>query len=104
MLDRKLTHVLRCPRCLLRPMTRRLLPLPSLYEARCIASILLLIVSLVLLVQGMVTGCPGYAAGAFLCGMISMAVLAYTCLNVVFCLTRREKVVLRKHIGTPIAD
>lgn len=95
---------LRCSRCLLRPMTRRLLPLPTLMEARCVASVLLLIVAGVLLIQGMITSRSVYALGALFCGLISLAALAYTCLNVVFCLTRREKIYLRKITASTVAE
>ncbi len=97
-------RLLRCPRCLLRPMTRRLLPLPTLMEARCVASVLLLIVAGILLIQGMITNRSIYVFGALCCGLISMVALAYTCLNVVFCLTRREKIFLRKLADSPIVD
>lgn len=97
-------RILRCPRCILRPMSRRLLPLPNLTEARCIASLLLLVAAVVLLIQGMVTGRQVYAIGAFFCGLSSLAALACTCLNVVFCLTRREKIFLRKITEVPIVD
>lgn len=93
-----------CNHCLLSPRHQRSLPLPNFTTVRCLGSALLLMASIYLLVMAMVTGGAGYALAALMVGLVSMSLLAYTCLTVVFCLSRREKKLLAETTPAAIPD
>lgn len=77
----------RCPSCILHG-PRRLLPLPVIVIARCLGTILLLGLAVILLWMCLQNGNPAYAAAAALAGAGSLGLLAYTCLTVVHCVDR----------------
>lgn len=79
-----------CPRCLLRPTARRLLPMPALTVVKCMSVVVLLGVSVYLLLMGMATGEGRYAIGAFLAGAGGLGLLAIICVNVAHCITPLE--------------
>lgn len=91
----------RCTRCIFQPDGGRLLPMPALVVARCVSTVVLIGVSIYLLVVAMFTEEQNetmvFAAGAVSAGWLSLGTLAYTCLRVLHCLTRRESSLQRSY-------
>lgn len=88
-----------CLRCMLEPGGGRLLPLPVLAVAKCLTTILLLVVGGYLLYRAATAGEPRlvtiWSLAALATGLLSLAVLALTCLTVVHCITDQERAVHR---------
>jgi hypothetical protein len=84
-----------CVRCILRPGGGRLLPMPLLVIAKCVGTVLLIVVAVGLLYCALIAEDPFrvevLSAGAALAGLLSLAALAWTCLTVIHCLSDRER-------------
>jgi hypothetical protein len=81
------------PRCNACTLWRKrcILPMPRFTMVRCIGAIVLLLITGYLLLLGYSTGDGRYAVAAFGSGLFSLAMLAYTSLTIVHCLSRRER-------------
>ena len=81
----------RCDKCLLSPGGGRLLPLPVIVVAKCISTLVLIAITTYLIVLAVGTKNISYAVAAFITGLAALAVLAHTCITVVYCITPREQ-------------
>jgi len=84
-------HV-RCSSCALAGRRGRFLPLPVIVLVKCAGSLFLNITTIILLILAVINQSPLIALSAFLTGLASLISLAYTCLTVVYCMTRREQI------------
>jgi hypothetical protein len=86
-----------CPRCVLEPGGGRLLPMPALVVAKCLATVVLLALAVYLLFLALTASEPrliaAWSLAAFGAGVLSLMALARTCLSVVHCLTGGERAV-----------
>jgi len=91
----------RCARCILRPGSGRLLPMPLLVVAKCLGTVVLIAVAVGLLYGALSAVNPSrvivLSAGAALTGLLGLAALARTCLTVIHCLSDRERNLQRSY-------
>jgi hypothetical protein len=84
-----------CLRCILAPGSGRLLPMPILVVARCLTTIVLILLAGYLLYQALAAETRDrimlWSAAASLAGLLSLLALARTCLTVVHCISDRER-------------
>jgi hypothetical protein len=81
----------RCPKCVLRPGGRLLLPMPVYTIASGAGAFVLLGVAIYLLLRATATGDIVYAAGAFAAGLGAIAAVAFVCFRVVYCIQPQEQ-------------
>lgn len=86
----------RCQRCIFRPAGGRLLPYPALVVVKCVNASLFLVFGAYLLIVAWSTGSQFCALGAFGAGLVSLLVLARTCVSVVHCLQPAERIRYRR--------
>ena len=79
-----------CRQCLLRPGASRLLPLPRVVVARCVASSVLVIAAGAFLFDGWLSGSRVTLVLAAAAGCLSLLTLTATCLRIRHCTDRQE--------------